>query len=78
MTGASLKIEFKEQSEPIPNEDSEFRVILWEKDNCINLEFLEFGDAECTINDEKWSQAEEKAKNSREGKWANEEWMIMY
>ena len=40
-------------------------MILWDKKICINLELLEFGDAECTISDEKWNEAEEKARQSR-------------
>lgn len=37
---------------------------------------MEFGDAECTVSTETWVQAEEKARQGREGKWAQDDWII--
>ena len=67
-----LKVEFREESVPQGREDVEFRVILTEKNNdSINLQLLQFGEAECTVENNEWKKAEEKAKQLREGKWAN-------
>jgi hypothetical protein len=38
-----LKVEFKEESEPLPKEDAEYRVILTEKDESVNLQLLQYG-----------------------------------
>lgn len=51
------------------SEDGEFRVILWDKNKCINQEILEFGEAENTTTIQAWIKAEETARTNRQGKW---------
>lgn len=52
----------------------EYRVILTEKNNdSINLQLIQFGEAECNVDNAEWKKAEEKARQLREGKWANED-----
>lgn len=50
-------------------EDGEYRVILWEKNKCINEELIEYGEAENTTTNPSWIKAEETARTNREGKW---------
>lgn len=59
---------------PQGKEDIEYRVILTEKNNeSVNLQLLQYGEAECNVENLEWRKAEEKARQLREGKWANEE-----
>jgi hypothetical protein len=50
----------------------EYRVILSEKEDSLNLQLLQYGEAECSSDDVQWRKAEEKARQLREGKWAND------
>lgn len=69
-----VKVEFKEQSEPQGKEEVDYRVILTEKNKeSVNLELLQFGEAECSADVAEWRKAEEKAQQLREGKWANDD-----
>lgn len=46
-----LKAEFREESVPQGREEIQYRVILTEKSNeSINLQLLQFGEAECTAD----------------------------
>lgn len=67
---AEMKVEMKEQAD-----DGEFKVILYDienKNKCVNLELLEFGEAENMTSNAEWAKAEENAKRNREGKWNDE------
>jgi endonuclease YncB( thermonuclease family) len=69
-----LKAEFREESVPQGREDIEYRVILTEKNNeSINLQLIQYGEGECNVDNNEWKKAEEKARQLREGKWANED-----
>lgn len=47
-------------------------MILTEKKNdSINLQLIQYGEAECYADIVEWKKAEEKAQQLREGKWAN-------
>lgn len=68
-----LKVEFKEEGVPQAKEDVDYKVILTEKNNdSINLQLLQYGEAECACDSVEWRKVEEKAKQLREGKWAND------
>ena len=46
--GAQLKVDFKEQSEPQQKGATvEYRVILHEKGECVNLQIIEYGEGDC-------------------------------
>lgn len=56
-------------------DDGEFKVIMYDienKNKCVNLELLEFGEAENATSNAEWAKAEENAKRNREGKWNDE------
>lgn len=44
-------------------------MVLWDKENCLNLELIELGEAENTTTNQAWEKAEETARRNREGKW---------
>lgn len=71
--GAELRVDFKEESEPMPREEVEYRVVLTEKGECVNFKILQYGEGECNCGDVEWRAAEEKARQLREGKWANDD-----
>lgn len=69
-----LKVDFVEESVPQANETVEYKVILTEKnDDSINLQLIQFGEAECFCEKNEWKKAEEKARQMREGKWIHDD-----
>ena len=48
-------------------------MVLSEKGEIINLLLLQYGEGECTCDDEAWKKVEEKARQMREGKWGKED-----
>lgn len=56
--GASLKVEFREELVPQGKEEIEYRVILKEKEEIVNLMLIECGEGECTSEDAQWRRAE--------------------
>lgn len=71
---AELKVDFVQESVPRGNEGIEYQVVLTEKkEDCLNLQLLQYGEAECACEKEEWRRAEEKAKQQREGKWINDD-----
>jgi hypothetical protein len=49
--GAELKAEFKEELVPQGKEVVDYRVILTEKGESINLQLIQFGEGECSCDD---------------------------
>ena len=71
--GADLRVVFKEELIPQGKENIDYKVVMTEKKECVNLLLLQYGEGECSCEDEEWRRVEEKAQKAREGKWGKED-----